>query len=160
MKYIFLDIDGVMNSYNSFMTNYRLKGKESWDIEDETGWDPHAITTLDFLMQKVKGVQVVVHSTWRETYRLDELKKMFAKVGLAIDDVTTPGNKARSLREYVTGKSITDYVILDDMDMEDPDHQVKIDSFTGLMMSYVPKIAEKIILSASIASNIYPTSTF
>lgn len=77
MKIIFLDIDGVLNSEKWY--------QERFDINLETypicEFDPLTIEQLNLLTDKTNA-KIVISSTWRIGRTMDELKKLFKKVGI------------------------------------------------------------------------------
>jgi hypothetical protein len=82
MKIIFLDIDGVLNSENW----YRRRFKEI-DTKDILGkypyyeFDPKSIEQLNRIISET-GAKIVVSSTWRASYSVDDLQTLLNTVGL------------------------------------------------------------------------------
>lgn len=120
LKLIFLDFDGVLNSYR---TVFAAPGKEN-------GWDPEHLDPVSIgLVRKLcdlTGAKIVISSTWRDHFTNDELKEILAKKGWP--DAPIIGRTASSLswrfrggevadwlEEFVNaGNEIESYVILDD----------------------------------------------
>lgn len=86
MKYIFLDFDGVLNS-DKYFSSFKYK-KEAEGLKDEevmliAHWlhlDPEALEFMNQLVDQSKAT-VVVSSTWRVKYSIDELNEMLASRG-------------------------------------------------------------------------------
>ena len=79
MKIIFLDIDGVLNSDTWQKTDQYKMGKnpEKW-------FDPNAVNLLNKLIDETKA-KIVLTSTWRLEYSLEEMRKIFSNVGIKCD---------------------------------------------------------------------------
>ena len=62
-RYLFLDIDGVLNTirYSNFLIEH---GKEETD-EDGALFDPDAIKNLASIIQNVPDIKIIISSTWR-----------------------------------------------------------------------------------------------
>ena len=106
MKYLFLDIDGVLNHeewYRNRVNIYKIFHKYWW----EDCFDPECVKRINIILQET-GARLVVSSSWR----LDmDLKKYFGTVGIPTDfDITvrdiTLSNGAGFIVAY-TGKIIT-----------------------------------------------------
>lgn len=84
MDILFLDIDGVLNSYQSAFYLQKIR-KENPIIPEhlehyllpDGDMCPIAISNLEILLTKVKTLKIVVSSTWRLGCNLKELKKYF-----------------------------------------------------------------------------------
>lgn len=78
MRILFLDIDGVLNSFAW------VPPKEHDDI------DPKAISLLNEIIAK-SDAKVVIHSTWRRLRPLESLRTLFKRNGFTGDILdTTP----------------------------------------------------------------------
>lgn len=75
MKIIFLDIDGVLNSLESSVLNEQTKAL--WDYVD-----PLLIKRLNKIFDLVSDVKIVISSSWRKLYTIEEIKDMFVSAGL------------------------------------------------------------------------------
>lgn len=144
MKTIFLDFDGVLNHKLFFVDRYfRRKVTEEKHLERQTfsskekneqvkdQIDPISVSYLNQLIKET-GAKVVISSTWRKLYAVEQLRALLGKHGFTgeIIDVTPDfsGSKCESLRgneilswiksnEALIGKpyyDYKDYVILDD----------------------------------------------
>jgi hypothetical protein len=138
MKILFLDIDGVLNSDVYMATDaYRdeclaagCKDHRGYEVVVKAHYthiDPAAVQLLNQLIEKT-GAKVVLSSTWRLRYTLEEMNDMLKSRG-ATFEVTdkTPAKMSWRLRgnevkEYLDDlKECEDivpeaFVILDDID--------------------------------------------
>lgn len=72
MKYIFLDVDGVMNSLETFLT---MDGR-GWK------WSPMSVGFVRLLCEKT-GARIVVSSTWRGHSSVEQLQAEWPEFGAA-----------------------------------------------------------------------------
>ena len=79
MKIIFLDIDGVLNSWHEFVNpgDRIYTSKELWSTEDIF---PKYIKRLNKIIADT-GAKIVISSSWRKLHTLDNIKKMFNTQG-------------------------------------------------------------------------------
>ena len=87
MKFIFLDIDGVLNhnlwyKQDSHVKRYEEMGYPKCDI------DPDKLKLLDELVSETEA-QIVISSTWRNNYTIEEFRKMFFELGFKNSDCIT-----------------------------------------------------------------------
>jgi hypothetical protein len=75
LRLIFLDFDGVLNSYRTVWG--APQGKNGWD---ENHLDPVSIGLVRKLCE-LTDAKIVISSTWRDHYSNDELKEILAKKG-------------------------------------------------------------------------------
>ena len=115
-KFLFLDVDGVLNSYPELRTN---------------GMDyvcPRKIGLVDAIIRKT-GCEVVISSTWRIIHTLDELKTMFADEGMinttSIIGATPSSKSGRRGEEILSWLSEQEddyiYAVLDDETSDMPE---------------------------------------
>lgn len=118
MKFIFLDIDGVMNNQQ----------RGSLKFEQE------AIVALNYITDETKA-QIVVSSDWRHYFSVQGLRLLFDSHGITgCVRETTPNKESRSLeiKECVSwAPSPESYICLDDMKLEGHP-QILVDGRTGL----------------------------
>ena len=96
MKVLFLDFDGVLNSYR-FMLEERTMGKSG-----VAGLDPKAMVHVNHICGKT-GAVIVVSSSWRYGHTLGELKDILREAGC-----TAPVRDATPLpHEIANGKLAT-----------------------------------------------------
>lgn len=82
MKIIFLDIDGVLVTRKGMEYNMRLR-EQGHDLEYMIHeiFDEQAVSNLMHVID-CTGARIVISSTWRLLYSLDELKEHFAAHGI------------------------------------------------------------------------------
>ena len=129
MKYLFLDIDGVMNSAADWFSTELISDKPFEllkKIIDET------------------GSKIILSSSWRTGYKrgtCDLLKQRLAEYGLSIEDVTPQsGRRGKEIQEWLMAhdydENVDNFVILDDEDFDIlaiyPEQLVKTDALIGL----------------------------
>lgn len=119
MKVIFLDIDGVLNSwddYNDRCKNLKKEERPSFgDIEERP------LMLLKELIE-VTNAKVVLSSSWRKSIFLtSEVYKALSTMGIELYDITPilpSGNRAEEIREWLKDKEVESFVILDDDSFE------------------------------------------
>lgn len=151
---IFLDIDGVLNTTNSFNTRYEICAE-----------NVKALKLLIVKLQKYgDAVKIVLTSTWRLGYDSNiekcspQIRKLLSK--LALDEITiwdkTPIYKEKTrdveirryLREYELKNSEFTYVILDDDISIFDEKELKVMKFykvnqhTGLTVKDIDKVVK------------------
>lgn len=79
MKILFLDIDGVMNSAQSCIYwNRKKKNHPDGEWNPMRGeFCPIAISNLNYLLEKIPDLQIVISSTWRIGRSIQQLKDIF-----------------------------------------------------------------------------------
>ena len=126
MKVIFLDIDGVLNTSETFRRrriNYEKTKK--WDLEI----DLHRVARLKYIIN-MTGAKVVLSSSWRlfgdfkngefitKSNQLKQLLEIFSSFGISIYDVTPHidygSNREEEIKKWLMGKDIESFVIIDD----------------------------------------------
>lgn len=135
---IFLDIDGVIQPYNNqYRFNYDMKKtvefldqKYSTDIYSKTDiydvcaayydWDEIALGMIKKILFHCNAY-IVIHSGWKESLDLKQLKALFRLYGLNdyVIDVCEKGTKEKVIKKYLEENkdNIEEYVIVDDQDM-------------------------------------------
>jgi hypothetical protein len=106
MKVIFLDVDGVLNDWDTPALSKYLWYKES------------CMKQLQLLVKNT-GAKIVVSSTWKYSEELmTKLKNVLEKYGLSVYDVTPDlSDKPPEIRAYLeVHPEVENYVILDDDD--------------------------------------------
>ncbi|MEK6733378.1 MAG: HAD domain-containing protein [Candidatus Omnitrophota bacterium] len=115
LKVIFLDIDGVLNSYN-YMDVLYLKGERSTAEEKSTpALDPQAVENLRIIVERT-GAKIVVTSNWRNKglQWIQELWKQNRLPGNVIDITPQRRNRVFEIRRWLKSKHVENYVVLDD----------------------------------------------
>ncbi len=151
MKVIFLDFDGVMNSVGSMIYNNRMKLLGLSDTPTHESFDPIASSNLQYILEELSDVQIVVSSTWRKYKNLEALKKIFETNRILPDRMigTTPVDsdryRGKEIHMYLKDHpEVTEFVIIDDdTDMEPyMDRLVKTDCRNGLTFTDAEKVIE------------------
>lgn len=152
MKVIFLDIDGVLATNKQYMMNR----KKFWDknsIAKDTRipypFDPKCVKIFNEILDTT-GADIVLSSDWKLHFSLVELETifMFNGVNKSPIDITTNDvvsfnnlvrNRAFQIGEFIQTHKITNYVVLDDLNISnymtitnDQDKFVLTDDFEGI----------------------------
>lgn len=129
MRVIFLDIDGVLNSYqSSHFFHFRRdqdKAFKKWGgtLREFLGqeFDPIAISNLEDILREVPRIKIVISSTWRMGETTKSLKKIFDVSPLIASRIIgkTPrsrsGIRGREIQWWLDHhKAVEDFVIIDD----------------------------------------------
>lgn len=112
---IFLDFDGVLHpsEYLSFKV---IDGELVVGEDLRFCW---AGCLLDLIRQT--DTQLVIHSSWRHSYSLEQLRKMLPLgLGERVVAVTVGEGRYGSILDYVEAESVIKYIILDDSGYEFP----------------------------------------
>lgn len=128
MKLIFLDMDGVMNSTQSSRMHWVLNNRETVML----GFDhicPIAASNLDWLLERAPDAKIVISSTWRLHYEIEEWHEKMQKlcpaiVGRVIDKtpsiarerLSQPVPRGHEIYKWLEDNNhlSTPYVIFDD----------------------------------------------
>ena len=125
MKIIFLDVDGVLNTTNTFIKRKIIKQKTGYYI----------LEIDDFRLQYLKEIvdksnsKIVLTSTWRMNFKKEnnkiipltnkakELQNKFKEYGIDIYDITILDknrNREKEIKEWLNNNNVENFVILDD----------------------------------------------
>lgn len=135
-KYIFLDIDGVLNSRDWFLSRYGKSGIGNID--------PEAVSVLRKIIRRTDA-KIILSSTWRDEYDIAEKFNKFTH-GLELSGILCPFvDKAEALDKWMERYSSKKfrYVIIDDCFGYNPKYQdrwVEVDYEHGLTDDYVEKV--------------------
>lgn len=133
---IFLDIDGVINpsrQQTQYQLDYALPEKLSKQLNHPSiatlntylvnqvyaCFSKESIHLIQTLIEKYDA-RIVVTSSWRIVYSLDQLQTMFDIFNLGkyvIDTTEVLSPRTKAIQEYIQKHHVTSYVILDDFDM-------------------------------------------
>lgn len=132
---LFLDIDGVLHPMSAIQIEE--VGRDMIVTgQDQLRWAP----ILWELIEEV-DVQIVVHSSWRHIYRLDEIVRRFPMpIRDRIFDVTAGAGRYESIVEYVERYRIDRFAVLDDLPSAFPTgwrHLIACDPESGISDSAV-----------------------
>lgn len=124
MKYLFLDIDGVLNHEDWYINEVRknpIKYKNRWVLAQ---FDPQCVQRLNKILDQT-GARLVISSSWRSD---SCLKTYFSNIGLTTDFDITPSlwdePRGKEIEVFLLDHPCDQYVILDD-DMDFTDEQIK-----------------------------------
>ena len=161
-KIIFLDIDGVLNSSESF----KIMAKENADTDLTFTDIPHPMHLINLQeIIKLTGALCVISSTWRKgCSRSSMFMRLFQVLGFRIPVIgVTPTlgvNRGREIDDWLKthnknfddygdygsswNKPVRKFIILDDdRDMEPHmDRLVKTDNRTGLLAKHIKPAVE------------------
>lgn len=120
MKYLFLDIDGVLNHEEWYRDRCRQRTYDEWW---EACFDPLCVDRVNRILNET-GTRLVVSSSWRSD---PDLGRMFRTVGLPTDYDITPNlthykedgslywpDRGEEIDDFLKNHACTHYVILDD----------------------------------------------
>lgn len=156
VRVVFLDIDGVLNSvgtYKFFQKQYK-EGDEIPDIKDELCLI--SMSNLNCILKQVPDCKIVISSTWRKTYPLEELIEMFKKYGYEwpiigvtpslrrkLSEMADRGDEIRSWLKDNPG--VEQHVAIDDNYVSLPEANfVQTDCRDGLVYSKAQEAMEKL----------------
>lgn len=133
MRVLFLDVDGVLNSYQSAHFWHNKRDQSKWENEGFAAWagtlreyltqefDPIALSNLEEILREAPDLQIVVSSTWRLGETVESLKKIFAISPLVASRILskTPRfggeQRGKEIQDWLDRHpTTTDFVIVDD----------------------------------------------
>jgi hypothetical protein len=153
MNILFLDVDGVLNSYDYLSDVYAIKKRT---LKREEFFDPVCMKILEEIVLKY-NLQIVITSSWK-ICEMDILTNVFSNYGLSILDKTNNygDERGREIREWLKlHKDVSNYIILDDDFFKDyiglEEHLILTSFYfnRGLNRSHI-KLIENIILKRTI----------
>jgi len=130
MSIIFLDIDGVLATNKQYMMN-RKKFQDKNDIAKELRirypFDPKCVKVFNEILD-ITGADIVLSSDWRVHFSLEDLDKIFkfngvnkSPIDITTSEIASFGNltmnRAFQIGEYATRNNITNYVVIDDLNV-------------------------------------------
>ena len=130
MKVIFLDFDGVLNSQGSFL--FESCRRNTWKEQGVKGPVNNTLCNVctvnfQYALQHYKDVKVVISSTWRLLFTLDELKVILDKyhidssrvIGMTKEDPSDNHSRGDEIQWWLDEHpEVTHYVIIDDNDWD------------------------------------------
>lgn len=117
MKVLFLDFDGVMNSHSSFSRLHR-EGK----VDCTWQWCPIATENLHQVFDAIPDLKVVISSSWRHHFTLEQFQSTFFLADFGRDrvidftlDLPIGTCRGDEIQEWLTRHpETTAFVIVDD----------------------------------------------
>jgi hypothetical protein len=114
MKYLFLDIDGVLNHENWYKATEHNKPINWW----EEDFDPECVRRLNEILKETSA-RLVVSSSWRFD---EKLPMYFEDLGITTDYDSTPNlngisghvDRGEEIAKFLEDHPCDSYVILDD----------------------------------------------
>lgn len=145
MKLIFLDIDGVLNG-----SDLPPLFGPGWP---ESHLETHLIEKLNKIVKAVEGTKIVISSSWRIRFSLQELIEMLVRKGLEAEIIdVTPRIHGRFSEHIPRGKEIQawldatkenveKFIILDDISnmVHLEPFLIQTDDFVGLTDEHVDR---------------------
>ena len=137
MKVIFLDIDGVLNDNNYFMSNHdvvkKMYQERKYHSDDITfnvdlemmNIDLNKLAILKDITDKT-GAKVVITSSIKKKKYYSYIESKLIGFGIPIIGVTEDdiSNRGTGIRHYLEEHDVSEYVILDDDIFDDYDHEL------------------------------------
>ena len=112
-RIVFLDFDGVLHPT---LIEADIEADEIVVGTGLFGWLPALVSVLRFH----PDVSVVVHSTWRYRYDVDELRAVLGALGPRVVGATAPGPRYEGIQSWLRNRQCGSYRILDDDASEFP----------------------------------------
>lgn len=132
-KYIFLDIDGVLSTDKEFMmsvVNFHKKKPYARELRIPYPFNNDCVKIFNEILEKTNS-NIILTSTWRIIWDLDELDKIFKFNGVnksPIDKTEQIKRKMSSslsddrqweIKKYIENHNITKWVAIDDYNLKD-----------------------------------------
>lgn len=119
--FIFLDLDGVLHpaDYLNFNT---INGQLILESDARFCW-------ADYLFNLIRDFDcdLVIHSSWRNSFSLDQLREMLpSELGKRVVGVTVGNFRYESILTYVDEQKVVNYAILDDAADEFPNNCIEL----------------------------------
>jgi hypothetical protein len=147
-KYLFLDIDGVLNSFD----DYNMTGKEFLKNLKNISFvtSDKQMSLLNKIVEEYNPT-IILSSYWRTRYSLKELNNIFRENGFVgkISGVTSKEGEEhkdrwKQIKLYIEENKVKDYIILDDEDITRTDEKInnfiRTDSYEGLTEKHIKQI--------------------
>ena len=143
LKYIFLDIDGVLVKEDP--------PEAETDFKEETQFDSECLQTLEHVLRQFKHYYIVISSSWRELFPLEFIQSLFSKdISERVIGITPITNhpvkhfRYYEILEYLTEHHLeqTPWIAIDDIAVHFPPHAPVI--ITNAYIGFDTKAAEKL----------------
>lgn len=112
-KFIFLDIDGVLNSMRTVIAFPK-------QMRDDTNLDPIALGIVKRLVEETKAV-ICLSSTWRKFHSLEEIRQIFRDHGY--------GNAPVLYQTPISDSGFRGEEIAQFLDKYEADHEIRVKSY-------------------------------
>lgn len=127
MKIIFLDIDGVLNTYGAY------------GIHDPNSTKPECIERLNVILNET-GAKIVIISSWKDQWGIKTTTDILYSREVKMDSIfggTANGfSKEKGIQKFLSEYPISHFVIIDDnIELNDITlrlHHVQTHTFVGL----------------------------
>ena len=127
-KIIFLDIDGVLATDTQyFMNSTKFRKKNEWaeELRVPYPFDKGCVRILNEILESTNA-EIVLSSSWKTMFRLEELDIIFKKNGVVKSPITTTSNvyasannitmnRAVEIEDYLMKNKVDKYVVIDDL---------------------------------------------
>jgi len=139
-KAIFLDIDGVIAISTDSESEHMI-----YDSDGLYPFTKQCVAILNRVLEATDA-DIVLSSTWRLDFNLEELDRIFRKNGVKKSPVSkTPeihyDDRNLEIADYLKHNPTEKYVILDDLDIPGfGENFIWTDSGTGLSEAHIPQI--------------------
>jgi len=143
MKVIFLDIDGVLNSFDNMHAMHAISYHNGPDFRDKHGqfFDERCVRWLRLIIKETDA-KIVISSTWRMS-GLKVMKEMWEERNLPgeVIDITPDAinamddSRGREIQMWLDKNAVDSFCIIDDDSDMLPEQMkcfVKLNSFIGL----------------------------
>jgi hypothetical protein len=144
-KYLFLDIDGVMNSFS----DYNMSGEKFLENINDICFivSEKQINLLNQIVEKYNP-EIVLSSYWRTRYPLEEINDIFQKngfIGTIIAKTDQKGEEHRDrwaqIKRFVDKNNVKNYIILDDDSLgNEAINHIKTDPYKGIEKKHINRI--------------------
>jgi hypothetical protein len=157
-KYIFLDIDGVLNHSGEDFKRYKFQVNPPYGRYVHVEFSHNNIEAFNKLIDLIgeDKIYIVISSTWRKLFTIAELMFIFKNMGIKGDIIGKTKDlgiaRGYEIQEYIDNHDVSHYVILDDdSDMVFPElieHFVQTNSWYdqingGFIDEHIPEVLEK-----------------
>jgi len=127
---LFLDIDGVLATHKQYMMNqkkFQDKNPIAKELRIPYPFDPKCVKVFNEILDATDA-DIVLSSDWKELFNLKELDKIFkfngvnkSPIDVTISELASFGNqtmnRAFQIGEYTQRNNITNYVVIDDLNV-------------------------------------------
>lgn len=94
MKYIFLDIDGVLATTKEFKViakDFQRDNEWARELRVQYPWNPGAVEVLNEILDATDA-EIILSSDWKNHYSLEELHEIFVANGIKKSPIDITGN--------------------------------------------------------------------